>query len=77
MSTGLQAPFGVDRGTDLTLFVGDVNLYAIVEYGSSATVPGNTITGADTQLVQPVSVAATAPLSIITTGLPSARRGRR
>ena len=77
VSTGLQAPVGVDRGTDLTLFVGDLDLNAIVEYGPSAFVPGNTISGAATLLVQPVSVAATAPLSVVSTGLPAARQGRR
>jgi hypothetical protein len=74
VSTGLQAPYGIDRDTDLTLYVGDVDLNAILEYGPYALGPSFTINGDATQLAQPVSLAATPPLSIITTRLPRPAR---
>ena len=74
ISSGLQNPTGVDRGTDLTLFVGDTSANAIVEYAPGASSPTDTITGPDTGLSTPISVAATPPLSILTATLPPATR---
>lgn len=48
-----------------------------VEYASGASSPTDTISGSSTGLDNPGSVAATPPLSIVTTTLPRARRGRK
>ena len=72
LTDGLLEPLGVDRGTDLTVFVGDAGLDAIVEYGPGDAAPSDTITGPHTGLNGLFSVAATPPLSIITTTLPNA-----
>jgi hypothetical protein len=58
------------------VFVGDGGLNAIVEYAPGASSPTATITGPDTGLGSPLSVAATPPLSILTSTLPTATRGR-
>ena len=76
LTNGLQNPTGVDRGTDLTVFVGDAGFNAIVEYGPGDAFPSASISGPDTGLGVPISVAATPPLSIITTTLPRARQDR-
>ena len=77
LSTGLQAPVGVDRGADLTVFIGDAGSNSIVEYASGSPVPTFTIAGPATGLNDPVSVAATPPLSILTKRLARPVRGRR
>jgi sugar lactone lactonase YvrE len=75
--TGLQIPVGVDRGTDRTVFVGDIGLNAIIEYAPGASTPTASFSGLDTGLNDPVSVAATPPLSVLTTHLPKTTQGRR
>jgi hypothetical protein len=74
LSSGLQNPTGVDRGTDLTVFIGDPGANAIVEYAPGASSPTDTISGPDTGFSAPVSVAVTPPLSTLTTTLPPATR---
>ena len=77
LTAGLHTPVGVDRGTDQTVFIGDVGSNSIVEYASGASDPTATISGSSTGLATPGSVASTPPLSIVTTKLPRARRGRK
>jgi sugar lactone lactonase YvrE len=78
LNSGLTEPLGVDRGTDLTVFAADVGANAIVEYPPGSTTPSEVISGpAETLINIPVSVAATPPLSILTTKLPAARQERR
>jgi hypothetical protein len=76
LTGGLQSPVGVDRGTDLAVFVGDPAQNAIVEFAPGTSFPMAVIGGPDTGLGGPLSVAATPPLSVLTTTLSSATRGR-
>jgi hypothetical protein len=77
LNEGLRSPVGVDRGSDLTVFIGDPGSNSIVEYASGSSSPTFTISGPGTGLTDPLSVAATPPLSILTKRLPGARLGRR
>ena len=77
LTSGLVEPLGVDRGTDGTLFVADVGGPSVAEYPGPSITPTTVISGQSfTNLNVPVSVAATPPLSIITTKARAARRGR-
>jgi large repetitive protein len=77
LTSGLVEPLGVDRGTDGTLFVADVGGPLVAEYSGPSITPTTVISGQSfTNLNVPVSVAATPPLSIITTKARAARRGR-
>jgi hypothetical protein len=75
LSAGLEQPVAVDRGSDNTLYAGDLGLDALVSFAPGASTPTATISGPATDLGAPLGVAATPPLSILlTTTLPPATR---
>jgi hypothetical protein len=73
-----ERALGVDRGRDQTISPPMLSANAIVELAPGTTTPSPVIVGpSNTQLNAPVGVAATPPLSIVTTSLRTAHAGRR